>query len=63
MVYASERYVAVHAAEDGVKRICVPYKAELVNAFTGETLPGNESFADIVMKKGETLLLEVRRYL
>jgi hypothetical protein len=62
VAYASERYIAVHAAEDGVKRICVPYKAELANAFTGEILPGNESFADVVMTKGETLLLEVRRY-
>lgn len=61
VAYASERYVAVHAASDGVKRICVPYKAALVNVFTGEALPGNESFADVVMAKGETLLLEVRR--
>ncbi len=63
VVYASERYIAVHAAADGVKRICVPYKANLVDVFTGETLPGNESFVDVVMAKGETLLLEVQRYL
>jgi len=63
IAYASERYIAVHAASDGVKRICIPYKAELVNVFTGEVLPGNESFAEAVMVKGETLLLEVRRYL
>ena len=60
-VYASGKYVAVHAASDGVKRICVPYKAELRDVFTEKTLPGNESFADVEMKKGETLLLEILR--
>ena len=62
-IYASERYLAVHAASDGIKRLCVPCKAHLVNALTGETLPGNESFVDVMMTKGETLLLEIRRYL
>ena len=56
-VYASGKYLAVHAASDGIKRICVPYKAELTDAFTGKIRPGNESFVDVAMKKGETLLL------
>ena len=60
-VYAGEKYLAVHAASDGIKRICVPYKAELADVFTGAVLPGNESFADVEMKKGGTLLLEIRR--
>jgi len=62
VVYASEKYVAIHAAKDGIKRISVPCKARLADAFTGETLPGNETFADVSMKTGETLLLEIQRY-
>lgn len=61
VVYASEKYLAVHAASDGVKRICVPYKANLADVFTGEILPGNESFAEAEMKKGETLLLRINK--
>lgn len=61
-VYASEKYLAIHAASDGIKRLCVPCKAALVDVFTGEALPGNESFADVEMKKGQTLLLEIRRF-
>ena len=60
-VYASEKYVAVHAASDGIKRICVPCRATLTDVFTGEILPGNESFADVEMKKGQTLLLEIKQ--
>ena len=60
-VYASEKYVAVHAASDGIKRICVPCKAKLTDVFTGESLPGNESFTDVEMKKGQTLLLEIKQ--
>lgn len=62
-VYASEKYLAVHAASDGIKRLCVPCKAALTDVFTGETLPGNESFTDVAMKKGETRLLEIQRFL
>lgn len=62
-VYASEKYLAVHAASDGIKRLCVPCKAALTDVFTGETLPGNESFVDVAMKKGETRILEIRRFL
>ncbi len=59
VAYASGTHIAVHAASDGVKRVHVPGKGRLVNALTGEPLPGNESFADVRMKRGETLLLRV----
>ncbi len=58
VVYASEDYIAVHAASDGCKRIHVPKKCRMVEVFTGETLPGNECFVDVNMKKGDTLLLK-----
>lgn len=61
VVYASERYIAVHAASDGIKRICFPYKARLRDVFTGQVLPGNESFVDVNMRLGQTLLLEACR--
>lgn len=62
VIHASDTYVAIHAAKDGIKRICVPCKARLVNVFTGETLPGNETFIDVAMKTGDTLVLEIQRY-
>jgi len=61
IVYASGDYISLHAAHDGVKRICYPFRAKLHDVFTGETLPGNECFAETVMKKGETLLLRIER--
>jgi len=60
-VYASEKYLAIHAASDGIKRICVPFKAKLADVFTGEILPGNESFADVEMQKGQTFLLQIQQ--
>ena len=58
--YASDTHIAVHAASDGVKRIHIPGKGRLIDAMTGEALPGCESFADVKMVKGETLLLRVQ---
>ena len=59
IVYASRTHIAVHAATDGIKRIHIPGKGVLVNEMTGQTLPGNESFVDVSMKMGETLLLRI----
>ena len=59
VAYASGTHISVHAASESVKRIHVPGKGRLVNALTGETLPGNESFVDVRMARGETLLLRI----
>ena len=61
VAYASGSHIAVHAASDGVKRVHVPGKGRLVNEMTGETLPGYESYTDVAMKRGETLLLRIER--
>lgn len=58
-VYASEKYVAIHAAEAGVRRLCFPRNVKLYDVFTGEHLPGCECFVDIKMDFGETRLLEI----
>ncbi|MBE5782025.1 MAG: hypothetical protein E7329_01765 [Clostridiales bacterium] len=58
VIDASQRFIAIHAAADGTKRICVPKKAKLRDVFSGKFLPGNECFVDVEMKFGETLLLE-----
>ena len=47
------------AASDGVKRIAVPMRATLTDVFTGETMPGNETYVDIDMKFGETSILRI----
>ena len=61
VVYASDKYIAIHAASDGIKRILYPYKAKLEDVFTGEILPGNETFVDVEMKLGETRMLRIHR--
>ena len=58
-VYASEKYVAIHASEAGVRRLCFPRNVKLYDVFTGEHLPGCECFVDIKMDFGETRLLEI----
>lgn len=59
VIDASNRFVSIHAASDGVKRINLAQKAKLRDVFTGNILPGNECFVDVEMKFGETLLLEI----
>ncbi|MDD6682034.1 MAG: hypothetical protein PUE61_02530 [Clostridiales bacterium] len=59
VIDASHRFISIHAASDGVKRICIPKKAQFREAFTGKILPGNECFIDVEMKFEETLLLEI----
>ena len=59
VAYASGTHIAIHAASDGIKRIHIPGKGTLINEMTGESLPGSESYADVRMVKGETLLLRI----
>ena len=59
IAYASGEYVAIHAASEGIKRVCVPLRAKLTDVFTGETLPGNETYVDIAMKFVETRILRI----
>ncbi|MBQ2955986.1 MAG: beta-galactosidase [Clostridia bacterium] len=61
VVHASETHIAIHAASDGIKRINLPFKARLADAFTGEVFPGNETFIDVSMKTGETLMMNIER--
>ena len=61
VAYASDTHIAVHAAKDGVKRIHVPGKGRLINEMTKEALPGYDSYTDVRMIAGETLLLRIAR--
>ena len=60
-VAADTRYIALHAASDGTKRIYVPGKGALKDAFTGEVLEGNETYTELRMRFGETRMLEIVR--
>jgi len=62
IIHASGTHIAIHAASDGIKRINLPFKARLTDAFTGEIFPGSETFIDVSMKAGETLVMEIQRY-
>lgn len=61
IVAADTRYIAVHAASDGAKRIYVPGKGALKDAFTDEVLEGNETYTELRMHFGETRMLEIVR--
>ena len=61
VIHASETHIAIHAATDGIKRVNLPFKARLADALTGEVFPGNETFIDVSMKTGETLVMEIQR--
>lgn len=59
VVYAGGDYVAIHACTNGVKRLFLPGMGKAFDAFSGEGLPGTESFAELEMKTGETRLLRL----
>ena len=61
VIYASSAFTAIHAASDGVKRVHIPGKGRLIDAMTGEEFPGNESYVDVRMAKGDTLLMRIER--
>ena len=54
IVYAFGKMVALHAASDGEKRIFLPEKSKVVDAYTGERMVPCDHFFDFSMKKGET---------
>ncbi len=58
--YASRRFLAIHAASEGIKRLLCPEKVTLTDVFTGEVLPGNECFVDVKLNFGETRLVEIK---
>ncbi len=59
VVYANSRFVAIHAATSGGKRLYLPGKGSLADAFTGERLEGCDTFTDFAMAFGETRLFRV----
>ena len=59
IVYAYGTMVAIHAATDGEKRIYLPRRAALIDAFTDEKPEPCEHFTDFYMKKGETRVFTV----
>ena len=59
IIYAYGTMVAIHAATDGEKRIYLPRRAALVDAFTDERPEPCEHFTDFYMKKGETCVFTI----
>ena len=54
MIYAYGKMVSIHAATDGEKRILLPEKSRVRDAYTGERMSPCDHFFDFSMKKGET---------
>lgn len=61
-VYANARFIAIHAASDGIKRVWLPEKGTLEDAFTGEALAGTEHFVDFPMAFGQTRLFRFHKH-
>ena len=54
IIYAYGKMVAIHAASDGEKRIFLPEKSIVTDAYSGEKMQPCDYFFDFTMKKGET---------
>ena len=54
IIYAYGKMVAIHAASDGEKRIFLPEKSAVTDAYSGEHMQPCDYFFDFTMKKGET---------
>ena len=54
IIYAYGKMVAIHAASDGEKRIFLPEKSNVTDAYSGEKMQPCDYFFDFSMKKGET---------
>ncbi len=62
IIYAGGNYAAIHAAEEGYRRISLPdlgYSA--YDAINGEKLTVNDIFIDLKMKKHETRLIKITK--
>ncbi len=60
IIYAYGKMVAIHASSDGEKRIFLPEKASLEDAYSGEKLTPCDYFTDFYMKKGETRVFVIK---
>ena len=54
IIYAYGKMVSIHAVSDGEKRIFLPQKSRIKDAYTGKKLIPCDHFFDFAMKKGET---------
>ena len=61
VVYADSRFVCIHAAREGWKRLYLPEPAAFCDAWTGEEQTGRVRFADFYMKAYETRTFRLRR--
>lgn len=61
-VFAGGEYLAIHACEDGYRRLNLPGgDFEAKNAVTGEPISVNDMFIDLKMKKYETVLIKLSK--
>lgn len=56
IIYAYGKMVSIHAASDGEKRIFLPEKSKVKDAYTEEEMIPCDYFFDFPMKKGETMV-------
>jgi len=58
-VYANRSFVTVSTNEGGIKRVRLPRKSDVVDAFTGETLARQATMIDLPMERASTRILFV----
>jgi len=61
VIYADNRFVALHATTKGQKRIMFPYKVDVVDLRTGERFGEGLDFIEFEAAKGETKIFGIRQ--
>ncbi len=59
-LYTDGRYLGIHAAAAGSKRVLLPDDASAADAMTGQALPVKDRTVTVDMKQSETVLMELR---
>ena len=61
VLYANDRFVAVQAAKEDTKRICLPRTVQqITDAYTNEVLAGNTDEFEIKISNGETRMFRLQ---
>ena len=54
VIYACRGMVTINAVTGGMKKLYLPHRGTLIDAFTGEKLTPSEHFTYFTMEEGET---------
>jgi hypothetical protein len=59
-IYTDGRFIGVHAAADGTKRVSLPFVGQAADVLNGTSLSCDGRTVTFEMKRAETVLLDVQ---